>query len=295
LEIVRSIEEMKARSRALRAEGSIVGFVPTMGYLHDGHLNLVRIAVELAEVVAASVFVNPTQFGPTEDLEQYPRDFDRDAVLLEEVGADLIFAPSAEDMYPEGFSTVVHVERMGEKLCGAFRPGHFDGVCTVVAKLFGIVRPHLAVFGQKDGQQAAIIERMVTDLDMCVEIVRGPTVRESDGLAMSSRNSYLSEEERRQAPVLHRALEHARELYRTGETDAQRALDEIRAIIESRTTGKVQYVSAVDWKTLEERERLEQGTMIALAVFFGRTRLIDNVVLGEGTDAGRTAGGAEAA
>jgi pantoate--beta-alanine ligase len=287
LEIIRSVAEMKSRSRGLRDGGSVVGFVPTMGYLHDGHLNLVRIARELAESVVVSIFVNPTQFGPAEDLDTYPRDFERDTGLLRDVGADVVFAPGAGDMYPEGFATVVHIERMGEKLCGAYRPGHFDGVCTVVAKLFEIVRPHLAVFGQKDGQQVAITERMVGDLDMDVEIIRGPTVREEDGLAMSSRNSYLTDDERRQAPVLHAALDRGRALFESGETDAGRVLSEIRSMIESQPAARLQYVSAVDWKTLEDRDRLEPGTMIALAVFFGKTRLIDNVVLGEavtGTD-----------
>jgi pantoate--beta-alanine ligase len=271
---------MRSRSRALRGEDTVVGFVPTMGYLHEGHLNLVRIARELAEFVVVSVFVNPTQFGPSEDLDRYPRDLERDAGLLEEMGTDLVFAPEAAGMYPEGFATTVHVAGMGEKLCGAYRPGHFDGVCTVVAKLFGIVRPNFAVFGQKDGQQAAIIERMVADLNIDVEIVRGPTVREEDGLAMSSRNSYLTDEERRQAPVLHEALERGRELFETGETDSELVLNEIREMIASRPAARLQYVSAVDWKTLDDRERLAPGTMIALAVYFGKTRLIDNVVLG---------------
>ncbi|MBN2565660.1 MAG: pantoate--beta-alanine ligase [Candidatus Eisenbacteria bacterium] len=279
MQILRSVSDMKASSRVARDEGSVLGFVPTMGYLHEGHLNLVRMAGELVEQVVVSVFVNPTQFGPLEDLDRYPRDFERDRALLEEAGADVVFAPEVSDMYPEGFATAVHIERMGEKLCGAYRPGHFDGVCTVVAKLFEIVRPQLAVFGQKDGQQAAIIERMVEDLNMDVEIVRGPTVREDDGLAMSSRNSYLTDEERQQAPVLNAALLYARELYEAGETDADRVLAEIRSMIESKPAAEVQYISAVDWKTLEERRRLGAGTMIALAVYFGKTRLIDNIVL----------------
>jgi pantoate--beta-alanine ligase len=291
LEIIRSVAGMKARSRAVRDDGSVLAFVPTMGYLHEGHINLVRMAVELAEFVAVSIFVNPTQFGPSEDLDRYPRNFDRDRALLEEAGADLVFAPEASDMYPEGFATVVHVERMGEKLCGAFRPGHFDGVCTVVAKLFNIVRPNLAVFGQKDGQQVAILERMVADLDMDVEIVRGPTIREADGLALSSRNSYLTKEERRQAPVLHEALEHARGLYEAGETDTERVISEIRSMIGSKAAANMQYVSAVDWKSLEDRPTLVPGTMIALAVFFGKTRLIDNIVLGDvGAGRGRASG-----
>ena len=218
MEVVRTVGEMKQRSRELGRDGALVGFVPTMGFLHEGHLTLVRTARELADTVVVSIFVNPTQFGPTEDLDRYPRDLERDLALLEAEGVDVVFVPEPSDVYPAGYATVVHVQRLGERLCGAFRPGHFDGVCTVVAKLFEIVRPNLAVFGQKDGQQAAIIERMAEDLDMRVQIVRGPTVREADGLAMSSRNSYLNEDERAEAPVLRKALLHAAALYDGGET-----------------------------------------------------------------------------
>ena len=281
MEIIRTVEEMKARARALRSDGSVVGFVPTMGSLHEGHLSLVRTAGELSDSVVVSIFVNPTQFGPSEDLDQYPRDLERDVALLEDAGAAIVFAPEASDIYPRGYATVVHVQRLGEKLCGAFRPGHFDGVCTVVAKLFEIVRPNLAVFGQKDGQQAAILERMVADLDMDVRIIRGPTVREPDGLALSSRNSYLSDEERAEAPVLRASLEHARSLHDSGETDAAKVLGAVRAMIESKPHARVQYISAVDWKSLDDVTELRAGTMLVLAVFFGKTRLIDNLVLGE--------------
>ncbi len=281
MEIVRTVGEMKERARALRASGGVIALVPTMGYLHEGHLTLVRTARELADSVVVSIFVNPTQFGPSEDLATYPRDLERDVALLEDAGADIVFAPEAPDVYPQGFATVVHVQRLGEKLCGAFRPGHFDGVCTVVAKLFEVVRPDLSVFGQKDGQQAAIIERMVEDLGMDVQVIRGPTVREPDGLALSSRNGYLSDEERAEAPVLHAALEHARSLYDSGETDAAKVLEEVRAMIEAKPHAEVQYVSAVDWKSLDDVAELRAGTMLALAAFFGKTRLIDNLVLGE--------------
>jgi pantoate--beta-alanine ligase len=281
VEIIRTVEEMKARARALRSDGSVVGFVPTMGSLHEGHLSLVRMAGELSDSVVVSIFVNPTQFGPSEDLDRYPRDLERDVALLEDAGAAIVFAPEASDIYPRGYATVVHVQRLGEKLCGAFRPGHFDGVCTVVAKLFEIVRPNLSVFGQKDGQQAAIVERMVADLGMDVQVVRGPTVREPDGLALSSRNSYLSDEERVEAPVLRASLEHARSLYDSGEADAAKVLGAVRAMIESKLHARVQYVSAVDWKSLDDVTELRAGTMLVLAVFFGKTRLIDNLVLGE--------------
>jgi len=281
VEIVRTVGEMKERARALRSDGSVIGLVPTMGYLHEGHLSLVRMARELSDSVVVSIFVNPTQFGPSEDLDRYPRDLERDIALLEDAGAAIVFVPEVSDVYPQGYATVVHVQRLGEKLCGAFRPGHFDGVCTVVAKLFEIVRPHLSVFGQKDGQQAAIIDRMVDDLHMDVQIIRGPTVREPDGLALSSRNSYLSDEERAEAPVLHASLEHARSLYDSGETDATKVLGEVRAMIESKPHAEVQYVAAVDWKSLDDVTALRAGTMLVLAVFLGKTRLIDNLVLGE--------------
>ena len=264
-----------------------------MGFLHEGHLSLVRAAAELSDVVVVSVFVNPTQFGPSEDLERYPRDLPRDSALAEEAGCDILFVPAADEMYPARYATVVHVQRLSEKLCGAFRPGHFDGVCTVVAKLFEIVRPSIAVFGQKDGQQAAIIERMVADLNMGVEIVRGPTVREPDGLAVSSRNSYLSDDERREAAVLHSALEHGRALYGDGERDAARVLGEMRTMIESRPSAEVQYLAAVDSRTLDDVVELGPGVMLALAVFFGETRLIDNVLLGDATAGAEREAGAD--
>ena len=279
---------MRRRARALREGGSVIGLVPTMGYLHEGHLSLVRLARELSDAVVVSVFVNPTQFGPSEDLDGYPRDLERDARLAEEAGCDVLFVPSVEEVYPARYSTVVHVQKLGRKLCGAFRPGHFDGVCTVVAKLMSIVRPDVAVFGQKDGQQASIIERMVTDLDMDVRVVRGPTVREADGLAMSSRNSYLSDEERADAVVLHEALVTARGLYEAGETDAATVIEKMRAMIDARPTAETQYIAAVERTTLDDVRELGPETMIALAVLVGTTRLIDNVVMGDRALVART-------
>jgi pantoate--beta-alanine ligase len=279
MEIVSVAAEMSARSRALRGEGQVVALVPTMGALHDGHLSLVRIASELADFTVASVFVNPTQFGPAEDFERYPRDLVKDAALAESAGCDLLFAPDASDVYPPHYATIVHVQRMSQKMCGALRPGHFDGVATVVAKLFNIVRPSIAVFGQKDGQQLAIIERMTADLNLGVEIVRAPTMREPDGLAMSSRNAYLTKEERTQAPALFRALEHARSAYEAGERDALEVVEAVRARIERESSAKVQYVAAVDAATLEDVATLRPGTMVALAAVLGATRLIDNIVL----------------
>jgi pantoate--beta-alanine ligase len=250
-----------------------------MGALHDGHLSLIRIASKLADFTVASVFVNPTQFGPSEDFDRYPRDLTKDAALAESAGCDLLFAPDVADVYPPRFATVVHVQRMSAKLCGALRPGHFDGVSTVVAKLFSIVRPSIAVFGQKDGQQAAIIERMTADLNLGVEIVRAPTVREPDGLAMSSRNAYLTKDERAQAPALFRALEHGRGLYEAGERDALRVVEAVNERIARESSARVQYVAAVDSETLEDVAVLRPGTMLAVAAVLGATRLIDNVVL----------------
>lgn len=279
MEILRTAVDMARRSRALRSDGAVIGLVPTMGALHEGHLSLIRIASELADTVVVSVFVNPTQFGPSEDFDRYPRDLEGDAALSEAAGCDIVFAPGVEEIYPAHYATVVHVQRMSQKLCGAMRPGHFDGVTTVVAKLMNIVRPSIAVFGQKDGQQVAIIERMAADLDMGVEIIRAPTVREPDGLALSSRNGYLSKDERAEAPVLYRALEHARSLYESGERDALRVIEAAQGLIEAGSGAEVQYVAAVDARTLEGVAELSPGTMIALAARFGATRLIDNIVL----------------
>jgi len=279
VELISSTAEMRERAAHLRSEGKRIGFVPTMGALHEGHLSLVTAAAKRADVVVVSVFVNPTQFGPTEDFASYPRDIERDAALAEQSGCDILFVPTAREIYPDHYATVVHVQKLTQKMCGAFRPGHFDGVTTVVAKLLNIVRPHFAVFGQKDGQQVAVIERMVEDLDMDVDIVRVPTVREPDGLALSSRNAYLSTEERARATVLHEALRHALSLYRSGIVTVPRVLDEMQTIIRGKEGVELQYCVAVDSRTLEDVSELKAGVMIALAAFLGKTRLIDNVVL----------------
>lgn len=279
METIRTVADMERRSAELRASGSIIGLVPTMGSLHEGHLSLIRQADGLADTVVVSVFVNPTQFGPSEDFESYPRDLERDAALAAGAGCDILFAPEASDVYPTHYATVVHVQHLTRRLCGAFRPGHFDGVTTVVAKLLNIVRPHLAVFGEKDGQQLAVIERMVADLDMDVRVVPGTTVRESDGLAMSSRNSYLSTAERRDAVVLSEALTLARTLYEAGEIDAGLVVGRMRELIEARETTEIQYIEAVDRATMDPATELRENVMIAMAVFLGETRLIDNIVL----------------
>ena len=274
LDTVRSVREARGRV------AGPVGLVPTMGSLHEGHLELVRRARRENGLTAVSIFVNPSQFGPGEDLGSYPRDMDRDLGLLTREGVDLVFAPSPEEMYPAGFDTWIQVKKTSEVLEGAARPGHFQGVATVVAKLFNIVRPHRAYFGQKDGQQAAVVSRMVKDLDMDVEIVAVPTVREEDGLAMSSRNVYLTPEERQAAPVVYRALSRAVDLWRKGETGCETLRAEMKAVLESESlVSGVDYVSVADPITLEELVQAAPSAMVSTAVHIGKARLIDNVLL----------------
>ena len=281
MEIINRIPRMMAVARELRAEGSRIGFVPTMGALHEGHLSLMSLAREMCDKVVVSIFVNPAQFGPSEDFERYPRDIARDAELAFTREVDFIFAPSPEDMYPRGFSTYVIVEGLSEKLEGASRPGHFRGVTTVVNKLFNIVHPHFAFFGRKDAQQVIVIKRMVRELSMDVEIVVGPTVREEDGLALSSRNVYLSTEERKAATVLRRALERARTSYNGGERDAARLITAMRNIIEAEPRARIDYLAITGVNNLNPVETIpaDRPILISLAVFIGNTRLIDNIVL----------------
>ena len=259
---------------------SPVGLVPTMGYLHQGHLALVQHARIENKTVVVSIFVNPTQFGPKDDLAAYPRDPERDLALLEKEGTDIVFMPSAEEMYPEGFNSWVEVEKVTDRLEGAFRPGHFRGVATIVAKLFNIVQPHRAYFGQKDAQQLIVIKKMVSDLNMDLEIVAVPTVREPDGLAMSSRNTYLDPEERKAALVLWNALSHAQELWSNGEKSAERLRQEMSAVIQKEPRAEIDYVSVADPDTLEELSQIEGAALVSMAVTIGRTRLIDNIILG---------------
>ena len=275
--IVTSLEEL--RSARLLLDGT-VGFVPTMGYLHEGHVSLARRAKEECESVVASIFVNPTQFGPTEDLSKYPRNLERDLRLLEAAGVDLVWTPTPEVMYTTGYGTWVEVEGLTKPLEGASRPGHFRGVTTVVSKLFNAVQPTKAYFGQKDAQQAAVIRKMTRDLDFPVEVVVCPTVREADGLAMSSRNSYLSPEERQAATVLFRSLSAARSAYERGERSAEPLRGIMSGVIASEPLAKMQYVSVADYDTLEELETVTGKTLLSLAVLLGKTRLIDNFVLG---------------
>ncbi|GAB4454917.1 MAG: pantoate--beta-alanine ligase [Anaerolineales bacterium] len=274
---ITSLEEL--RSARLSLDGT-VGFVPTMGYLHEGHLSLIRRAREECRRVVVSIFVNPTQFGPNEDLARYPRDLERDLSLIEPLGVDVVWTPTAEEMYPKGYQTWVEVEAVTRPLEGAMRPGHFRGVTTVVAKLFNAVQPHKAYFGQKDAQQAAVIRRMTMDLNFPIEIVVCPTVREAGGLAMSSRNVYLSPEQRQAATVLFRALSAAKELYEAGERNAEKLRERMKEVLAAEPLAEVQYVSCADYDTLEELSEITGKALLSMAVFIGKTRLIDNFVLG---------------
>ena len=279
MEIVQRILPMKENSKKARSEGKVIGFVPTMGYLHEGHLALVREAKKMSDVVVVSIFVNPTQFGPSEDFEKYPRDATRDAEMLSNENIDFLFMPKTEEMYPENFRTSVKVRELGERMCGATRPGHFEGVTTIVLKLFHIVEPHFAFFGQKDAQQLVIVRRMVKDLNMDEEIVRVPTVREQDGLAMSSRNAYLSPEERKAATVLYRALEHALARIEEGERKTKILLKAMKEIIQTEPLARIDYVSATDLNDLKDLKILKGKSLIAVAAYFGNTRLIDNIIV----------------
>ena len=281
MRLIKKAKEMQAISLAERRVGKRVGFVPTMGYLHEGHLSLVRRAREENDIVVVSIFVNPTQFGPREDFDRYPRDLERDAELLRKEGVDYLFHPTAEEMYPKGFSTFVEVKGLTEGLCGAKRPGHFRGVATVVTKLLNIVQPDRAYFGEKDFQQLQVIKRLVEDLNIPVEVVGCPIVREEDGLALSSRNVYLSREERESALSLYRGLKLAKELFEGGERDAEKIKREVEKLILSHPrVSKIDYVEIVDSKTLKPVKEVKEGDTIALAVFVGKTRLIDNYQFG---------------
>ena len=279
MKIATTIAEVRAQVREWKQQGLTVGLVPTMGYLHEGHASLVKTSVQQCDRTVASVFLNPTQFGPGEDLETYPRDFEHDCALLTECGCDMVFHPEVSEMYPDGFATFVEVQsEMPRQLCGKTRPIHFRGVCTVVSKLFNIVTPDKAFFGQKDAQQLAIIRRMVLDLSMGIEIVGCPIVREADGLAKSSRNTYLSAEERTAATVLHKGLTAGEELLRSGEKNAAKVVAEIRKVIENEPLAKIDYVELVDWNTLKPVETVSREVLCAVAVYIGKTRLIDNFI-----------------
>lgn len=278
MKIVETIAEVRAQVKEWRAQGLSVGLVPTMGYLHEGHKSLIDRAVAENDKVVVSVFVNPMQFGVGEDLESYPRDMERDSALCENAGAALIFHPQPEEMYHKDFSSFVDMNTLTKGLCGKTRPIHFRGVCTVVSKLFNIVQPDKAYFGQKDAQQLAVIRHMVSDLNFGIEIVGCPIIREEDGLAKSSRNTYLSPEERKAALVLSRSLKLGKKLIEDGEKDAKKVIAAIRAEIEKEPLAKIDYVEIVDWNTLEPVESTEGEILTAMAVYIGKTRLIDNFV-----------------
>lgn len=277
--LIKNISEMKQYSALNIKKGRSIGFVPTMGYLHEGHLSLVRQAVKDNDVVVVSIFVNPTQFSPKEDLKRYPRDISRDMLMLKKLDVDVVFAPNADPMYPKGYSTYIEVQGLQDRLCGATRPDHFRGVATIVAKLFNIVRPSIAYFGKKDFQQQVLIKHMVKDLNMDVLIVDLPIVREKNGLAMSSRNSYLEPWDRANAEVISHAIELAKKMVRAGEDDAKKIKSAVKKLISTKMNAKIDYVSVCDPSTLDEVKKVSKATLLAIAVVFGRSRLIDNALL----------------
>ena len=279
MEIVNKIDELFVTRNGIRSRGGRLGLVPTMGALHEGHLSLIRAAKAKSDVVAASIFVNPTQFGPNEDFSRYPRDLEKDLALLERDGVDLVFVPSVEEMYPQQSVTWVAVEGLSDRLCGKSRPGHFRGVATVVAKLFNIVEPDIAFFGQKDAAQVAIIRRMVRDLNMPVAIEACPIVREPDGLALSSRNAYLSPQQRQDALVLFRSLLRVRELFADGERNPAILIKAAKNVLSGSSAVRLDYFEIVDPDELTPLALINQPALVAVAAFVGNTRLIDNIVL----------------
>jgi pantoate--beta-alanine ligase len=279
MQIIRTISEMQKISGALKRKGKTIGFVPTMGALHQGHLSLVRQSRKENDITAVSIFVNPIQFGPKEDLRAYPRPLSKDLALCKKEKVDFVFYPSASSMYSEGFRTAVEVLGLGEALCGMCRPGHFRGVTTVVAKLFNIVLPDCAYFGRKDAQQALIIKRMVSDLNFSLKIKVLPTIREKDGLAMSSRNVYLDQKQRKDSLVISKSLGLAGELIRHGQRNAGHIISKMRSLIEAKKSAKIEYIAIVDSRELKPIKTVEDNCLIALAVRFGHTRLIDNIMI----------------
>lgn len=279
MQVVKTVKEVRNIVAAWRKEGLSVGLVPTMGYLHEGHQSLIRKSAEQNDRTVVSVFVNPIQFAPTEDLDAYPRDLERDKKAVEEAGGNLIFHPEPSEMYPEHFTSFIDTTETTELLCGAVRPIHFRGVCTVVGKLFNIVTPDRAYFGQKDAQQLATIRRFVRDLNFGIEIVACPIVREEDGLAKSSRNTYLNAEERQAALVLSQSLKKGKELIENGERDAKVVIETIKANLEKETLARVDYVEVVDFENIQRVETINGETLVAIAVYIGKTRLIDNFIV----------------
>ncbi len=284
MKIIKSINEMQRTAFEVREKNERIGFVATMGALHKGHLSLVDIVKKGADVIIISIFVNPKQFGtsevsPQEDYERYPRDVEQDIKILEDKKVDIVFIPDTYEMYPEGHLSYVNVQELGEVLCGKSRPGHFKGVCTVLVKLFNIVKPDITIFGEKDMQQAIIVKKMVEDLNFDIEVITGPTIRENDGLAISSRNIYLSAQQRKDVPILYKSLVIAKEMIEKGERDSTVVIEKIRSLIEKKDA-KIDYIDIVDKKDLTPAKSIKGDVLIALAVYFGSTRLIDNIVIG---------------
>ncbi|MGB2697103.1 MAG: pantoate--beta-alanine ligase [Candidatus Zixiibacteriota bacterium] len=279
MKTIQSPNRMQKICMDLTKKGKTIGFVPTMGYLHEGHLSLIRVAKKKSDVLVVSIFVNPTQFGPQEDLKKYPRNLRRDKRLLKELRCDYLFYPQIRDMYTEGYETYIEVGKSTKDLEGACRPGHFQGVTTIVAKLFSIIMPNVAVFGQKDFQQVHVLKRMVKDLNFPVKILVAPTIREKSGLALSSRNSYLSIEERKQALSLYKSLNLARKLIKSGERDSKKIKDKMRKLIQKGPKARIDYIAINDSETLEPLKKIRGNIVIPLAVKIGNTRLIDNIIL----------------
>ena len=279
MQVIEKIKDVSNFIKELKAQKKTVGFVPTMGFLHEGHLSLMRYAKKVTDVVIVSIFVNPTQFGPKEDFNAYPRDMEGDKGKCLEAGVDILFIPSASEIYPEGYLAYVNVEKITDVMCGASRPGHFKGVATIVAKLFNIVKPDKAFFGQKDFQQTVVIKRMAADLNMDIDIEALPTIREPDGLAISSRNSYLSGAERAAAACLYMSLKLAEDRISKGERNCAKIIEAMQHIIQAEKSAKTDYIAIADAETLEEVKTIDRKVVIALAVWIGKTRLIDNVVV----------------
>lgn len=279
MEVAKTIQTVRSLVKAARSQGKKIGLVPTMGALHIGHISLIKAAVKKCDFVVVSIFVNPTQFGPGEDFQKYPRPIDADLKICRDEGVDVVFAPTTEQMYPAENITWVNVEKLTEPLCGRFRPGHFRGVTTVCAKLFNIVLPDIAFFGQKDAQQAIVIKQMVADLNMPLEIVVCPTVREPDGLAVSSRNKYLTEQHRRDATCIYKSLQKCREMIDAGVKDTREIINQMRKILHQTTSISIEYISIVDAETLQSLEHVSGKILAAVAVRIGSARLIDNILI----------------
>jgi pantoate--beta-alanine ligase len=279
MNIIKSIIEMNSWIQQKHRQSITIGFVPTMGYFHEGHLNLMRTAKKQCDLVVVSIYVNPTQFGPNEDFNKYPRDLERDCSLAEGVGVDTVFIPSDKEMYPEGYKTYVEVESFSDTLCGKSRPGHFRGVATIVIKFLNIIQPDILYLGQKDAQQAILLRKMVDDLNINTKVVIVPTTRELDGLAMSSRNKFLSPEERQQATVLNESLHLAKSMISGGEKDSEKIIDAMQELIRKKPSATIDYIAIVDPETLEDVQIIDKQILIAVAVFIGKTRLIDNIII----------------